>query len=111
MKLLVIITHEDSAKDVQEALIKNKYSVTELESKGGFLKKKNSTFITAVTQENTNKVIEIVKENAQTKEEAISAPLFSGTDVEGMLSSTATATITVGGATIFVLPLDDIIKI
>lgn len=111
MKLLVIITHEDSAKDVQDALIKNKYSVTQLESKGGFLKKKNSTFITAVKETDTEAVIEIVKENARTKEETISAPLFSGTDVEGMLSSTATAKITVGGATIFVLPLDKMVKI
>lgn len=110
MKLLLIITHEESAHDVQDALVKKKYSLTEFESKGGFLKKKNVTFLTAVKDEKVDEVVKIVKKHAKTKEEAISAPLFSGMDVEGMLSSSATATITVGGATIFVLPLDKMIK-
>lgn len=111
MKLVIIVTHEDSALDVQEALIKKKYSLTQIESTGGFLNKKNTTFFTAVKEKNVDEVVEVVKKNAKTQEETIAAPLFSGMDVEGMLSSSATATVTVGGATIFILPLDKIIKV
>lgn len=111
MKLILIITHEDNAPDLEQTLLDQKHSFTKLESQGGFLKKRNLTFLLATEDEKVEKLIALTKKTAKTKQETVSAPVFSGTEVENILSSSSTVNVTVGGATIFVLPLEKIIKV
>ncbi|MBU1118537.1 cyclic-di-AMP receptor [Patescibacteria group bacterium] len=111
MKLLIVITHEENAEDLESTFVEKKIHFTKLESKGGFLKQKNSTFLLACKKEQVDPIIELIKNKAKQKEETVSAPLFTGTDVESIMSSSSTVTVTVGGATILVVPLEKLIKI
>ncbi|MBU1166965.1 cyclic-di-AMP receptor [Patescibacteria group bacterium] len=111
MKLIIIITHDENAKDLEATLLEKRYSLTKLDSVGGFLQKKNTTFLLATKKEKVDEVIELTKKVAKTKEETVSAPVFSGDGMESMLASGSQVTVEVGGAMVFVMPLERMEKI
>ena len=48
MKLAIIITQKEDSKKLEEALVDKNYQLTKLDSAGGFLKKKNYTFLVGI---------------------------------------------------------------
>ena len=62
MKLIFAIVNNDDGAIVSAQLIKQGIHVTKMASTGGFLKKGNHTFITAVEDDEVEKVIDIIRE-------------------------------------------------
>lgn len=95
MKLVVAVVRDEYAGAAAESLTRAGYSATKLASTGGFLKAGNSTFLVGVDAEKVPAVMEILRAACPGK------PAPSG----------PSGGVTVGGATIFVLGVDRMIKV
>ena len=107
MKLvLAIISGEDSAK-VSGALTKEGFFVTKLATSGGFLSAGNTTFIIGTEDEKVPVLIEVLKDTCSTREQvkptapSLGLGMFSAAPVEVQL----------GGATVFVLNIEQFHKL
>ena len=74
MKLVVIVTNKANEKDLEETLVKKNLPLTRLDSRGGFLKQKNTTFILGVDEDKIDEIMKIVKKVCKTEEEFVAGP-------------------------------------
>ncbi|MCL1925399.1 MAG: cyclic-di-AMP receptor [Defluviitaleaceae bacterium] len=106
MKLIVSIVQNEDANSVLESLKNSGFFVTRLATKGGFLGSGNTTLITGVENEKVSEVIKIIEEEGKARMQVAPAgPSFFmeslGTPIE----------VKVGGATIFVLDVEQFVKV
>lgn len=107
MKLILAIINSDDANAVSNALTDNGFLVTKLSTTGGFLKVGNTTFITGVDDNRVDDVIKIIKSKSKKRKQSVP----SATPLEVGTYSAIPFEITIGGATIFVLNVEDFKKV
>ncbi len=108
MKLIVAIINSDDANSVMSNLTKEGYSATRLSTSGGFLRAGNVTLLIGVEKAKVDDVINVIgKYSSQRKKITPVNNTYMG---ESLLSSTPVE-VTVGGATIFVLDVEQFYKI
>lgn len=107
MKLIIAIVSSDDASSVQSALIKASFQVTKLATTGGFLMKGNTTFLIGAEEENVNDIINVIGNHSKKRKKVIPNSVINEF---GMLASTPIE-VTVGGATIFVIDVDQFVKL
>lgn len=106
MKLVLAIIQDQDATRLSAAFIDNNVRATKLSSTGGFLRAGNSTYIVGVEDERVPAVLEIIKHNCQARDEYTTPPLVSIDAAAGDAAATNPIEVRVGGATVFVLPVD-----
>ena len=109
MKLVIIVTQKEDSKKLEEALVENKYQLTKLDSSGGFLKKKNYTFLVGINDEKLDSLLELVGNICKKRKEVITAPDFGDTLGETLITNSAK--VQEGGATIFVTEISKFMKV
>lgn len=114
MKMIVAVLHDEFAASLTEKLNRKGYSATKLASTGGFLRAGNTTFLIGVPGTQLDEVLGIVRESCQGGKAGAAA----ATDSEGSLKRAAahagqpvSAAIQVGGATVFVLGVEKMVKV
>ena len=106
MKLVIAIVEDEDSMDLIDALTDGKYRVTKLATTGGFLKSGNTTLMVGVEEEKVKGVIDICKK----RKEILATPTtLSGG--ESAYMQQYPVQINVGGATVFVIDVDQFIKI
>lgn len=108
MKLLIVVVSDHDAKHVLDKLVDSNYQLTKLASQGGFLKQGSTTFFTGINDDQLDDIVQVLKDNCSLRTEMITTIGVAG---EIPLVSSMPIEVSVGGAAIFVLPLDQIIKI
>ena len=103
MKLIFAIINNDDSPIVSAELIKENFHVTKMASTGVFLKKGNNTFITAVEDEDVDKVIDIIKKYSKKRKYTAPVDIISSAALGGNM---APIEITIGGATVFVVNIE-----
>ena len=103
MKLIFAIVNNDDGAIVSAQLIKQGIHVTKMASMGGFLKKGNHTFITAVEDDEVEKVIEIIRNYSKKRTYSAPADVISAASLGG---SVTPIQVTIGGATVFVANIE-----
>ena len=103
MKLIVAIINNDDANAVTSNLTKAGYSATKLNTSGGFLRAGNITLLIGVEKSKVDDVINIIGEYSSQRKKI--TPVNTTYIGESMLSSMPVE-VTVGGATIFVLDVE-----
>ena len=109
MKLVLAIIHDEDAFHVMDLLNENGYSVTKLASTGGFLRSGNTTLITGVDDKQVQSVCDIIEKTCKSRKlmSAASTPHISTS--EGYIPYPIE--VTVGGATVFILEVDQFKKV
>ena len=107
MKLILAIMSNDDAPTASSALTKEGYSVTRLATTGGFLRAGSTTLIVGCEEEKVDKAIAIMGEYSSRRTEVV--PATSSYDI-GRFASFPVE-VQVGGATIFVLDVEQFIKL
>jgi len=107
MKLVLAIINKEDATEVSKHLIKSRFSVTKLATTGGFLMSGNITLIIGVEDEKVNDVVKIIEAHSQKRTEIVPSTATYGIGV----TTAFPLEVTVGGATIFVLNVEDFIKV
>lgn len=109
MKLMIAVVQKDDASMLSSALIEKGFSVTKLSTTGGFLTTGNTTLLIGVDDDKVEKVKEIIKSICRTREQIISTPM-SYSYLEGSGVS-CDVNVKVGGATVFVLNVEEFEKL
>lgn len=107
MKLILSIVSNDDANGVANTLTKNGFQITKIATTGGFLKAGNTSIIVGVEDEKLQEAIDLIGKEAKKRKEVTSATATY--DVSGFASFPVE--VSVGGATIFVLDVEQFIKI
>ena len=107
MKLILAIVSNDDASAVSTALSKNNFYMTRLSTTGGFLRAGNTTFIIGTEDELVDKAIEIIGSEAKRRTEIV--PSTASYDI-GRYASFPVE-VQIGGATIFVLDIEQFKKL
>lgn len=104
MKLVVAIVHGEDAGVLVDALLEREYRATRLHSSGGFLKQSNATVIVGVDDDQVETVIGIVRDNCNARTQIVNPmpPIME----PGEFFMPYPLEVEVGGATVFVLPVE-----
>lgn len=108
MKLVVAIVQDQDAGSLIADLTDKEFRVTKLASTGGFLKAGNTTLLIGVDDELVEDVTRIIEENCKTRE--ITTSLLTVT-MPGDTYIPYPLEVKVGGATLFILDVEQHIKI
>ncbi len=108
MKLVVAIINNDDVNAVMSNLTEEGYSATKLNTSGGFLRSGNVTLLIGVEAKKVDDVINIIGKHSSQRKKI--TPVNSTYIGETMLTSMPVE-VTVGGATIFVLDVEQFYKI
>lgn len=106
MKLVIAIVSNEDASKVNKTLIKENFFVTKLATTGGFLMSGNTTLIIGVQDTELDRCIKVISETSKRRAKMVPNAISSE---YGIFSSTPVE-VQVGGATIFVLDVEQFIK-
>jgi uncharacterized protein YaaQ len=104
MKLVTAIVHAEDAGALVDALLEKEYRTTRLNSSGGFLKQGNATIIIGVEDEQVDGVLELISANCHARKQFVNPmpPIME----PGEFYMPYPVEVEVGGATVFVLPVE-----
>lgn len=109
MKLVIAIVQDEDSKSLSETFTKNGVRSTQLSSTGGFMRSGNSTFIVGVEDNKVNAVLDIIEEVCSTRVQSIMSP--PSYDFNFEMNMNYPVDVEVGGATVFVLEVDQFKKL
>ena len=109
MKLLVVIVQDEDASRVISALTTGGFSATRLASSGGFLRAGNTTILAGVEDDRVDKAMKLIEKSGSSRKQVAAAP-NAGSPEGGILTSFPLE-VTVGGATVFVLNVEQFVKL
>ncbi len=104
MKLIVAVVHNEDARVLIDGLLANEYRATWLHSSGGFLKQSNATILVGVEDAQVEAVVGLVREKCRGRTQTMS-PILPVME-PGEFFMPFPVDVEVGGAVVFVLPVD-----
>ena len=104
MKLIVAIIHSEDAGALVDALLEKEFRATRLHSSGGFLKQSNATILLVVEETDVDEVMGIIRANCVSRTQVVNPmpPIME----PGEFFMPYPLEVEVGGATVFVLPVE-----
>jgi uncharacterized protein YaaQ len=104
VKLVVAIVHPEDAGALVDALLEREFRTTRLHSSGGFLKQSNATVMTGCEDDQVETVMELVRATCTSRTELVNPmpPVME----PGEFFMPYPLEVEVGGATVFVLPVE-----
>jgi uncharacterized protein YaaQ len=106
MKLVIAIVSNDDSSSVSSTLTEHGYFITKLATTGGFLRAGNTTLLIGTDDDKVNDVVELIKSESKRRTEIV--PSTATFDINHY--SAYPVEVQVGGATIFVLNVEQFIK-
>ncbi len=100
MKLIFTVLQAEDAAATTQALIETGFRVTRIATEGGWLRKQNTSLLIGTDDEKVDKVIQILGKTCQHRTVATSSVLGA------ILPNLSSNVVEVGGATVFVLEVD-----
>lgn len=107
MKLLIAIVNNDDSAVVSSSLTKEGFTVTKLSTTGGFLMVGNTTFLIGAEDDTVAKAKSIIKDCSQKRTRLTTTTSSFGT---GLREDDFEKEISVGGAIVFTLDVEDVDK-
>ena len=110
VKLIIAIVQDEDASKLISKLMQNGFSVTKLATTGGFLKAGNTTLLLGVDESRIDDAVHIIESVCKSRKQLTTASTMIGGSVSGDYSSYPVE-VTIGGATLFVLTVDQFLKV
>lgn len=104
MKLVVAVVQDKDSNRLSSDLMNHKFSATKLASTGGFLRSGNTTFLIGVDELSVPKVLDIIRDNCRARKQMVSPISPLGGSADSYIPYPIE--VEVGGATVFVLPIE-----
>lgn len=109
MKLIIAIVQDEDSKKLNETFTKNGVRSTKLASTGGFMRAGNSTFLVGIEDSKVDVVLDVIEDVCSTRVQSIMAPPTYDFNFEMNLNYPVD--VEVGGATVFVLDVEQFKKL
>ncbi len=107
MKMVFIVVQDDDVQKLLKELVKEDFRVTKLSSTGGFLRRGSTTVFLGIEDSELEKLKSVIRSNCKMRTEVMpSIPVIS----QGILSTSEPIEINVGGAVMFVVNLEELVK-
>jgi uncharacterized protein YaaQ len=109
VKLVIAVVHNEDSRVLIDALLAHEYRATWLHSSGGFLKQSNATILLGVDDAKVEEVVALVRENCHSRTQTVSPipPIME----PGEFFMPYPLEVEVGGAVVFVLPVERLERI
>ncbi|AST95587.1 MULTISPECIES: cyclic-di-AMP receptor [Shouchella] len=104
MKLIIAVVQDKDSTRLSDGLVKADFRATKLSSTGGFLKAGNTTFLIGVDDDKVEDVMAIIQKNCRSREQVVAPISPMGGNADSYVPYPVE--VQVGGATVFVLPVD-----
>ncbi|KKE77568.1 cyclic-di-AMP receptor [Oceanobacillus caeni] len=104
MKLIMAVVQDKDTNRLINVLGEENFQSTKLASTGGFLKEGNTTLMIGCEDGNVDKVLKIIKDNCSNREQMVAPISPMGGNVDSYIPNPVK--VEVGGATVFVLPIE-----
>lgn len=108
MKLIIAIVQDEDATRLVNQLMDGGFGATKLATTGGFLKSGNTTLLVGVDDSRFQECLGIIEKVCKSRKQIATSPVTMG-GASGMYASYPIE-VTVGGATVFVLTVDQFVK-
>ncbi len=102
MKMITAIVNKKDAGEVCESLTEGKITFTKISTTGGFLKAGNTTLLIGVEDEQVEDVIKLIRKHCARRMEPMPSVVSAGVPTFGYYKTE----VLVGGATVFVSPVE-----
>lgn len=104
MKLVIAIVQDKDANRLRSEFVKAGIGATRLSTTGGFLKSGNTTYMIGIEDKRVQEVLDLIHETSRTRQQFMTPPV----NIDAQMESTAgyPVEVQVGGATVFVLPIE-----
>ena len=110
MKLVIAIVQDEDSSRLISHLMNDGFSATKLATTGGFLRAGNTTLLIGVADDKLQNVMNIIEKVCRSRKQiAAQPPTISG--VSSGVYSPYPIEVMVGGATVFVLTVDQFVKL
>jgi len=109
MKLVIAIIHDEDAHPLMDGFSAAGYMCTKLASTGGLLRNGNTTLFLGLDADKVEDAISIIKKHCKTEKQMTLITPPSINVLESVI--TYPIEVTVGGATVFVVDVDQYIKL
>ncbi len=104
MKLIIAVVQDKDSTKLLGDLVDNNFRATKLATTGGFLKSGNTTFLIGTEELRVNRALEIIKNNCQSREQLVAPVTPMGGNTDSYVPYPVE--VEVGGATVFVMPVN-----
>ncbi len=104
MKMVMAVVQDKDSPRLAQNLVKAGIRATKLASTGGFLHAGNTTFMIGVKDEEVDRVMEVIQSSCKSREQVVTPMSPMGNQLESYVPYPVT--VQVGGATVFVLDVE-----
>lgn len=104
MKLIIAVVQDKDSNRLINALNEANFQTTKLATTGGFLKEGNTTLMIGCQTEYVDEALDIIKENCSQREQMVAPISPMGGSADSYIPNPVK--VEVGGATVFVLPIE-----
>ncbi len=104
MKLILAVLQDKDSSRLSDALGNMDFKTTKLSTTGGFLKEGNTTFMIGCNDDAVDDALEIIRDNCSQREQMVAPISPMGGNADSYIPRPIN--VEVGGATVFVLPVD-----
>ena len=95
--MIIAIIQDQDSQELSDQLVKHDFRATKLATTGGFLRAGNTTFLCGVDDDRVDDILTVIDNTCGNREQLVSPMTpMGGSPVE----------VEVGGATVFVMPID-----
>ncbi len=104
MKMIIAVVQDKDSNRLTDALSENDFKTTKLSTTGGFLKEGNTTFMIGCDDDKVDDILDIIKKNCSQREQMVAPISPMGGNADSYIPKPVK--VEVGGATVFILPVD-----
>src|SRR4051812_30385214 len=104
MKLIMAVVQDKDSNRLVNALGEGNFRTTKLATTGGFLKEGNTTLMIGCEDEQLDAALKIIKDNCSQREQMVAPISPMGGNADSYIPQPVK--VEVGGATVFILPIE-----
>jgi len=104
MKLIIVVIQDKDSARLIDALGNEQFKTTKLATTGGFLKEGNTTLMIGCDDDHVDRALDVIRDNCSQREQVVAPISAMGGNADTYISKPVTAE--VGGATVFILPIE-----
>lgn len=103
-KMIIAIVQDQDSQELADQLVKNNFRATKLATTGGFLRAGNTTFLCGVNDDRVDEILSVINQTCGNREQLVSPITPMGGSADSYIPYPVE--VEVGGATVFVMPVD-----
>ncbi|HLS08965.1 MULTISPECIES: cyclic-di-AMP receptor [Lentibacillus] len=108
MKLLIAVVQDKDTNRLLDALGEENFKITKLATTGGFLKEGNTTLMIGCEDQYVDQALNVIRDNCSKREQMVAPISPMGGNADSYIPKPVK--VEVGGATVFILPIEQFMQ-